>query len=144
MAAAKYFLVAVVLLCLVGLVAGCGSDTTVAPNSQEAPLLAPQNVMSTRMQGGFVLIAWDPNTQSNLLGYNIYRGVYGTGTFTKVNPSLLTDTQYIDTSPQANTRYEYRVRCVSITGTESGFTSVFIFTGVFAENQGKWKKPIIK
>ncbi len=140
MAASKFIVLSIVLLSVAALIAGCGSDT-VAPttNNQEAPLLPPQNVVTARSDNGDILITWEPNTQSNLMGYNVYRSDFGSDVFTKLNTSVVTQTQFTDATTQPNKRYSYRVACVSTKGTESNYTSVVIFNGINS-NTDKHKK----
>ena len=74
-----------------------------------APALAP------------VMMAWDPNTESYLAGYNVYRSSQS-GVFTSppLNGStLLTVTSFTDSTVQSGQTYYYAVRAVSTSGMES-------------------------
>jgi len=63
---------------------------------------------------------WDPNRESFLAGYNVYRseqsGIYGT----RLNVVLLTSTTFSDSTVLAGHTYFYVVKAVAINGTESG------------------------
>ncbi|MGZ8407552.1 MAG: LamG-like jellyroll fold domain-containing protein, partial [Caulobacteraceae bacterium] len=65
-----------------------------------------------------VALDWDDNTDSDLAGYNVYRGTTP-GLYTKVNTSLVTASSYSDTGLTNGTEYYYIVRAVDASGNES-------------------------
>lgn len=129
MALSKYLVISVVILCLAGLTAGCGSDTAAPPRAPEAPLLPPLNLSAARSTDGDITLWWQPNPQSNLIGYNVYRAVSGSTNFTKLNPALVVSNSYTDQDASWNYRYDYRVTCVGANGAESDYASVTIYNG---------------
>lgn len=66
-------------------------------------------------------LKWNPNSESDLAGYNVYREI-GAGTgFTKVNAALIpkgTET-YLDTNTAVDGDYIYNVTAVDTAGNES-------------------------
>jgi fibronectin type 3 domain-containing protein len=128
----KLLLAGVVLLALSGLFLGCSDSTTTptAPGTDEAPMVAPSDVIATVGSGGFVEITWAPSTQLNVTGYNVYRIDRRTGDGGRLNPSIVTVNRYLDESTQRGRRYEYRVTAVSATNAESPFSAVTIATPV--------------
>jgi len=130
MAFSKYLIISLIVLCLAGLVVGCGSDTVAPPPSnQQAPLLPPLNLTASRTGAGDIMLVWDPNTQSNLLGYNVYRSISGTGDFHKLNPAIVVGNSYVDDGVSPNTRYDYRVTSVGSNGLESDYAAISIYNG---------------
>lgn len=55
-----------------------------------------------------ITLNWDPSTQVNLSGFNVYRAV-GEGAFAKLNDTLVKTTGYVDPNIETRTRYRYRV-----------------------------------
>lgn len=69
-----------------------------------------------------ISMAWDPNTDYNLAGYNIYRSTQS-AVFNSVplnGTTLLTTTTFSDSSVQVGQTYYYVVKAVSTDGSESG------------------------
>jgi hypothetical protein len=72
--------------------------------------------------GGGVTLSWQKSTDCNgnpVAGYNIYRSTSPGGSYQKVNGSLLTGTQYVDTSVGSGSTYYYVVTSVDADGDES-------------------------
>ena len=65
-----------------------------------------------------VALDWDDNADSDLAGYNVYRGTTP-GVYAKVNTSLVTTSAYSDTGLTNGTEYYYVVRAVDTSGNES-------------------------
>ncbi|MCX7001600.1 MAG: cohesin domain-containing protein, partial [Candidatus Sumerlaeota bacterium] len=66
-----------------------------------------------------VLVRWNPNMESDLAGYNVYRDTTTTGTFTKINIALVKETSYRDTSAMSGNEYYYKVTAVDKDANES-------------------------
>ncbi len=60
---------------------------------------------------------------SVVVGYNVYRADKSDGPYRKLNSSPVRETNYKDTTVQADHTYFYRVTAVDAKGGESGFTS---------------------
>ena len=58
-----------------------------------------------------VTLSWDPSS-SAVMGYNVYRGGQSGGPYTKLNPSLVTATKYIDIAVRPGHTYFYVVKSV--------------------------------
>ena len=126
MAFRKHLVLALALLAVTAMAYGCADDTT-APNSQdETPVLPPTNVRAAVVNGGNVQVSWDPSTQPNVNGYNVYRREVGHGGPQRVNGSRIQETRYVDQGVLVHKEYEYRVTAVNSKGKESRFTAVII------------------
>jgi hypothetical protein len=84
----------------------------------------PQRPEGLRAQGNgnAVDLSWDEATDCNggaVSGYNLYRSTTPGGTYTKVNASFITESQYDDTSVVPGTTYYYVVTSVDADGDES-------------------------
>jgi fibronectin type 3 domain-containing protein len=65
-----------------------------------------------------VTISWTPSV-SPVVGYNVYRAPASGGVFKKLNSSLVTETQYTDTSVRDGQSYSYYVTAVDSRKLES-------------------------
>jgi fibronectin type 3 domain-containing protein len=126
MAFRKRITLAFALLALTAMLAGCNNETVAPVDQNEAPVLAPTNVQAEIVNGGDIRITWDPSTQINVRGYNVYRLDVENSAIGKLNPSVLSQSSYTDTGAAFSHQYEYRVTSVSVKNTESNFTAVVI------------------
>jgi Abnormal spindle-like microcephaly-assoc'd, ASPM-SPD-2-Hydin len=69
-----------------------------------------------------VSLSWT-NTAAQIAGYNMYRSTVSGGPYSKINPTLITTTNYSDSSVASGTTYYYTVTAVGTNGTESGYSS---------------------
>jgi hypothetical protein len=67
----------------------------------------PENIRVYMAPPPYVHIAWSPNSEPDLAGYNVYRSFVSGGPYTKVNDSLVTDTIYFDYDAYLDTIYYY-------------------------------------
>jgi fibronectin type 3 domain-containing protein len=87
-----------------------------APDAKPA---TPANLIVAGSQTGIDL-NWDDNTtDSDLVGYNVYRSSSAGGTFTKLNGSPLVGSAYFDSTATAGQTSFYRVFAVDAVGQES-------------------------
>ncbi len=77
------------------------------------PLLAAQSVT----------LQWDPNSESDLAGYNIYRSGNSGWGYTKLNSGLITTTTYVDGAVSPGQTYYYVCTAVNTSGAESGYSN---------------------
>lgn len=126
MAFRKCTALAFAMLALTAMLAGC-TDETVAPIEQnEAPVLAPTNVQAEIVNGGDIRISWNPSTQVNVRGYNVYRLDHASSAIARLNPSVLGESSYTDGAAAFGREYEYRVTSVSAKNAESNYAAVVI------------------
>jgi hypothetical protein len=101
----------------VDIVPSSGPDTT--------PPAAPANVSATPGDAR-VQLAWTPNTENDLAGYNVYRGTSTpVATTTPINgSSLLTSASFLDTGVTNGTTYFYVVSAVDTSGNSAASATV--------------------
>jgi len=68
---------------------------------------------------GTVSLDWAGNTDADLAGYNIYRTTVSGGTYTQLNTTVLTNSNYIDTGPTNGALYHYTITAVDTAQNES-------------------------
>jgi|GEM_PF-463085 len=66
-----------------------------------------------------VILHWDPETATNLAGYNVYRSLSSGGPFVAQNSSLLTTPGFCDLNVSDGQTYYYQVTAVTTTPQES-------------------------
>jgi endonuclease I/subtilisin-like proprotein convertase family protein len=66
-----------------------------------------------------VALSWSANSDSDLLGYNVYRGTSTSGPYTKANSSIVTATSYADSGLASETTYYYTLKAVDTSYNES-------------------------
>jgi hypothetical protein len=66
-----------------------------------------------------ITLTWTANVEPDLAGYNVYRSNSATGTFTKLNTSLLTSATYTNSGLKTGTTWYYRVTAVDTSNNES-------------------------
>ena len=77
-----------------------------------------------------VNLTWIANTETDLAGYNVYRGASATGPFTKLNTALLTTPRYSDTTAPAVTTSFYQVQAVDQLGNASTPAQLSVKRGI--------------
>jgi hypothetical protein len=81
------------------------------------PPAAPVNVQSSPGEGAISLI-WDPNTEKDLAGYLVFRGVAPGDSLQQITPAPLEETTFRD-GVQPGTVYVYEVKAVDKAGNVS-------------------------
>jgi hypothetical protein len=69
-----------------------------------------------------VALSWDPSS-SQVIGYNVYRRVGSSGSYTKINTSVDAATSYMDTSVQSGQTYDYVTTAVDSSNAESAYSN---------------------
>jgi hypothetical protein len=72
---------------------------------------------------GTVSLDWSNNSEGDLAGYNIYRSTTFGGSYTKLNTSLLSDSNYIDNTVSNDTIYYYVATAKDTSSEESVYSS---------------------
>src|ERR1035437_2537277 len=82
-----------------------------------------------------VVLHWDPNTDTNLSGYNVYRSLSSGGPFVKKNTSVLTTLGFCDLTVSDGVTYYYQITAVTTT-SQNSLPSVTLSTvpNAFASN----------
>ncbi len=101
-----------------------GDDSPVVPvfANDTFPPAAPvglQAVFSGLAQQPFIDLAWTPNTEPDLAGYNVYRHT-GDEPPVKINSELVKTPSFRDSNVQPGTKYFYAVSAVDLRTNESG------------------------
>ncbi len=69
-----------------------------------------------------VALSWSGST-SQVIGYNIYRRIGSSGSYTKLNSSINTITSYTDTAVQSGQTYDYVTTAVDASNVESAYSN---------------------
>ena len=77
---------------------------------------------SGNQSGHSVSLNWDPSS-STVSGYNIYRSSQSGGPYAKLNPALLSSTNYSDSTVQSGTTYYYVATAVNSSNVESSYSN---------------------
>jgi hypothetical protein len=67
-------------------------------------------------------LSWNPST-SQVIGYNVYRGLKSGGPYNKINSALTASTIFDDSQVQGGATYYYVVTAVDASDTESGYSN---------------------
>jgi hypothetical protein len=81
------------------------------------PLTAPQGIV-IRAGDRSVILHWDPNPQTDLGGYNVYRSAASSGPFNKLTAAPVLSLGYADLTGANGSTYWYVVRAVNSSATE--------------------------
>ncbi len=68
-------------------------------------------------------LSWTASTSSNVVGYNLYRGIQANGPYTKMTPTPVAGTTYTDTTVQAGQIYYYVATAVDNSNGESVYSN---------------------
>jgi fibronectin type 3 domain-containing protein len=66
-----------------------------------------------------VSLHWTASTSSGIVGYNVYRALPSSTTYSKLNASPMSGTSYVDSLVTAGESYTYHVTAVNSQGEES-------------------------
>ena len=70
-----------------------------------------------------VSLRWTASSSSGISGYNVYRSTALTGSYTKVNSSLVSGTNFTDSSVQSGLTYYYVTTAVNSSNVESTYSN---------------------
>jgi hypothetical protein len=92
-------------------------------------VLVVQRVTSAALSGTCmvgahsVTLNWTASTSSNVTGYHVYRSTSATGPYTRLTPSPVAGTTYLDSTVQASLTYYYVATAVDSSGAESTYSN---------------------
>ncbi|HTL18529.1 MAG TPA: fibronectin type III domain-containing protein [Patescibacteria group bacterium] len=88
------------------------------PTLRMEPVAPPTN-LSAATAAGTVTLNWSASADSTA-GYAIYRSTSGNGPFTRLSPTLVTQTSYTDSNALSTSGATYMVRAVALQNNPSG------------------------
>ena len=91
-------------------------------NATNSPTTETLTGSGTEQSQHSVALSWDAST-SQVVGYNIYRGVASGGPYTKLNTSANASTAYTDNSVQSGQIYYYVTTAVDSSNVESVYSN---------------------
>jgi pectate lyase len=96
--------------------------------------LPPTGLTAT---AGFAIVGldWNNNSEGDLAGYNVYRSATSGSGYSKLNSSLLSDSNYNDNNIPLDTTYYYVVTAVDTHLNESGHSNE-VFSGLYGDFTG--------
>lgn len=90
-----------------------------------SPPAAPRGLNAGIEQTG-IRVTWQSNTEPDLQGYRVYRAFSAGGPWSVLNATLITDTQYLDTTvPDGTPTVWYEISAVDASGNEGPRSSAF-------------------
>jgi hypothetical protein len=76
--------------------------------------------LTAGLDGINVVLDWNDNNEGDLQGYNVYRSTTSGSGYTKLNTSVVVDSNYIDDTAAGNETYYYVVKAVDTSWNQSG------------------------
>ncbi|MGA2916893.1 MAG: CBM35 domain-containing protein [Sedimentisphaerales bacterium] len=87
------------------------------------PPAAPSGFWA-QASSGTVSLDWNDNNEPDFAGYNIYRSTTYGGSYTKLNTSLLSSSNYVDNTVSNGTMYYYAATAADTSLNESGYSHI--------------------
>ncbi len=97
-------------------------SVTVASNAANSPVSISLSGTGAQPITHSATLNWTASS-SSVAGYNVYRSAVSGGPYTIVNSSLITTTQFTDSTVQAGGTYYYVVTSVDSTGANSSYSN---------------------
>ena len=95
------------------------------PEKLTLPL--PPTGLVVAFQEGGVALRWNENPEPDIAGYDIYRKEEGETTFRKINPQLIKEPYFLDTTANPKKSYLYRLKAMNASTKESEFSQKLKF-----------------
>lgn len=89
-----------------------------------APPAAPSGLSATHDAGG-VHLQWTANSEVDLAGYHVYRGLTASGPFTRIDPTVLPTNSFLDATPPDSVSVWYQVSAVDASANESSHSATY-------------------
>ena len=96
-------------------VAAASTNTRTSDSTPPAPPSYPTAIGGS----GGISLNWLDNTEGDLAGYNVYRSATQSGTYVKLNSTLLGGSDYTDLNANSGATSFYRITAVDAAGNES-------------------------
>jgi hypothetical protein len=93
-------------------------SATVTSNATNSPTTISLSGTGVQPVSHSVTLNWTAST-ATVSGYNVYRSTVSGGSYTELNSTLVTTTQYVDSAVQAGLTYYYVVTSVNSSGVDS-------------------------
>jgi uncharacterized protein len=100
------------------LIEGAGSAVVSGVPEKRNPPSPPTGLVTARQADG-VALRWNLNPEPDVAGYNLYRREIGAKESLKLNPQLISERYFLDTTADPRKSYEYTLTAVDTTGKES-------------------------
>ncbi len=97
-------------------------SVTFDSNATNSPATENLTGAGTQSGGHSVALSWNAST-SQVVGYNVYRGVASGGPYSKINSAVEANTTYTDSAVQSGQTYYYVTTAVDSVGTESSYSN---------------------
>ena len=91
-------------------------------NATNSPTTEILSGSGTQQSQHTVALTWHPST-SQVIGYNVYRRIGSSGSYTRLNPSVNVATTYADASVQSGQTYDYVTTSVDSNNVESTYSN---------------------
>jgi fibronectin type 3 domain-containing protein len=98
---------------------GCFEYTV---SAVDYPPAIPAGLSATGSNGS-VALNWNDNTETDLDGYNVYRSTISGSGYSKINSTLIANSNYTDDTVTNNITYYYVVTALDVNGNESAYSS---------------------
>jgi hypothetical protein len=95
--------------------------------------------VAAQSQSVKIKLAWDPNPEVRVTGYNVYRSITSRKGYSRINKTLLKQNEFVDAAAQRGTTYYYAVTAVDLQGKESKQSNEVT---VVAKEQSVRKSPV--
>ncbi|MEK8024248.1 MAG: Ig-like domain-containing protein, partial [Candidatus Hydrogenedentota bacterium] len=106
-----------------GQASGASSTVNATPIIPDTTSPAVVSGVDATVQGSTIRVAWNPNGETDVVGYRVYRSASANGAYTQLNGTIETDSDYSDSTVSVNTVYHYRVRAQDASGNLSDTSS---------------------
>jgi len=91
-------------------------------NATNAPTTEVLTGSGTQLSSHTVALSWNPST-SQVIGYNVYRRIGSSGSYTKINPSVNPTTSFTDNAVQSGVTYDYVTTAIDSSNVESAYSN---------------------
>ncbi|MFA5839973.1 MAG: 6-bladed beta-propeller [Candidatus Margulisiibacteriota bacterium] len=106
-----------------GVVNVVGGGTVTQEVNMTPSLLAPRNVAISVSGSGQLSLSWEANTEVDIVGYNIYRGISPEVLY-KINSYAITQESYADSGLINLVYYYYKITAINTIGAESKYSNM--------------------